>query len=181
MKFIITSAYALCFLFVFAQSDQERIKEVKKNSVYMEFLGRGYFSGNYERSFKENHRVSIGFGWNHHETYLTSEEAFEMGVEGDHEVSPYLSFYSQYSHLFGKNRSKLEIGFGSILTFFDLGRFEFANRLYETESYVSIYPIIGYRFEAYKGFIFMFTFNPIIQIPQGYIWPIPGISVGYRF
>lgn len=155
----------------------------RKNAIYLELAGRGYFSLNYERGWGQHvaNRVSGGFGWNHHETKFTPEEMVEYQLEGDHEVLPYLSFYTQYSHLIGKKRSKLELGAGTILTFLDMARFRWATKLYETESYVNIYPVVGYRFEGYNGFLFMFTFNPIIQIPQGYFWPIPGFSFGYRF
>ena len=156
----------------------------RKHAIYIELAGRGYFSPNYERGWGVNlsNRISGGVGWNHHETTnFTQEEIDKYDLEGDHEVLPYLSVYAQYSRLFGKRRSKFELGAGTVITFLDLVRFRLPTDLYETESIVNLYPVIGYRFEGYNGFLFMFTFNPLIQIPQGYFWPIPGISIGYRF
>jgi len=179
-----------CLIFIvfgsalsFGQDSIAESTKSRNNALYVELAGRGYFSLNYERGWGTNisNRVSGGFGWNHHETLFSSEEVIEYGLESNHEVLPYLSVYLQYSKLIGKKRSKLELGLGTVITFFDLARFKFAKNLYETESYVNLYPIIGYRFEGYNGFLFMFTFNPLIQLPQGYFWPIPGISVGYRF
>jgi len=153
----------------------------RKNALYIEVAGRGYFSLNYERAWHSSNRASFGFGWNHHETNFTPEEVQEYGLESNHENLPYLSFHTQYSKLIGGKRSKFEFGAGTLITFFDLARFKFASKLHETESYVNLYPVIGYRFEGYNGFLFIFTFNPLIQIPQGYFWPIPGISFGYKF
>lgn len=169
--------------FGFGQSDFNNDTVIRKNAIYLELAGRGYFSLNYERGWGNRfaHRVSGGFGWNHHETLFSPEEIEMYQLEGDHEVLPYLSFFAQYSHLFGKKRSKFELGAGTVITFLDLARFRLASHLYETESYVNIYPVIGYRFEGDKGFLFKFTFNPLIQLPQGYFWPIPGISFGYKF
>lgn len=181
MKTLFTTVIILFYgSVIFAQDIPEKAPSGRKNSLYVELAGRGYCSVNYERALQKN-RIGFGFGWNDMETYLDPQEAIAKGVQGDHEASPYLLMNLQYSRLFGSGRSKLELGAGSVLTLFDLERMEFVNKLYESESFLSIYPLIGYRFEGHNGFLFMFTFNPLIQIPQGYFWPIPGISVGYRF
>lgn len=164
----------------FAQEEHSNQKE-RNNHFFLELGGRVYYSLNYEWAWHSSNRVSFGFGWNHLETYLTPQEAIDKNVDGDHEVSPYLLFHIQYAKLIGQKRSKLELGVGTSFTIFDMERKEIANKLYDNASYVWLYPIIGYRYEAYNGFTFLFTFNPIIQIPQGYFWPIPGVSLGYRF
>jgi len=153
----------------------------RNNALYIELAGRGYFSLNYDRSWGNNNRASCGFGWNHMETNLDSLEAIEKEVEGDHEVSPYLLFNMQYSKLIGKGPHYLELGAGAVVTLFDMERGEFANNLYENASYISIYPLVGYRYEGNEGFLFMASFNPLIELPQGYFWPIPGFSFGYKF
>ena len=184
MKVLLTIVFTgLLWCLGHTQSGLVQDTILRKNTVFFELAGRGYFSLNYERAWgtRLSNRVSGGFGWNHHETLFSPEEIEEYELEGDHEVLPYLSFFAQFSRLIGKKRSKLELGAGTVITFLDLARFRFASHLYETESYINLYPIIGYRFEGYNGFLFMFTFNPLIQIPQGYFWPIPGISLGYRF
>lgn len=162
------------------QENNPIIDENRKNSLYIELAGRGYFSLNYDRAWMNKNRVSFGFGWNDMETNLDSTEIIEKGV-GDHEASPYLMLNSQCSRLFGKGPSFLEIGIGTVITLFDLERFRIADNLYANESNFSIYPLIGYRYEGENGLLFLFSFNPVVQIPQGYFWPIPGISLGYRF
>lgn len=179
--FIITILFFVHILHSDAQIDNHKEIDTRNNGLFVELAGRGYYSLNYERQWNNKNALNLGLGWNHMETYLTTQEAIDMNVKGDHEVSPYLLLYTQYSRLFGKKRSFLELGGGAVFTVFDMGRFRFAKDLYSTESYVALYPLVGYRFQGYNGFLFLFSFNPIIQIPQGYIWPIPGISFGYRF
>ena len=175
-------AVVICFVsgIVYGQDPIPEEKDTRNHAVYLELAGRAYLSLNYETGWNA-HRISLGFGFNDFETYLDSLERVEKAIDGDHEVSPYLTVNLQYSYLIGKRRSKLELGIGTVLTAFDLERGEFAHKLYGNESYVSIYPLIGYRYQGPKGFLFMFTFNPLIELSNGTFWPIPGISAGYRF
>lgn len=182
MKYLSITIFLLIYCNVsFGQDSIPTDNGNRKNAVYIELAGRGYFSFNYDRAFGNKNRVSFGFGWNHMETNVDSLKAIENEVVGDHEASPYLVLNTQYSRLIGKGPHYLELGFGTVITLFDLENIGFANNLYEDESILTIYPLIGYRYESSKGLLFMASFNPLIQIPQGYFWPIPGISLGYMF
>jgi hypothetical protein len=182
MKYLLGIIFVIVgYHFSFGQDSISVKLTDRKNALYVELAGRGYFSLNYDRAWGNKNRVSFGFGWNDMETNLDSLEAIEMGVDGDHEASPYLLFNAQYSRLIGKGPHYLELGAGVVVTLFDLERFEFANNLYINQPYISIYPLVGYRYEGIKGLLFMASFNPLIDIPQGTFWPFPGVSLGYRF
>ena len=138
------------------------------NSIFIDLGGNGMFiSANYSRVFIHRPRYFI---------------STQIGV-GKGILFWGMTIPHQITIDFGKNKSFLEAGVGGTFWF---GNFD----LFGTAGKYAIYlvsPILGYRHQFNKGFIFRIYFNPLIPLfgvdeeIRYMIKPYGGISIGYSF
>ncbi len=143
-------------------SDRSR----KKNRIYGELIGSTFGLGlNYERtlvsdsSIELNVRIGVG-------SIIFVSAVPLVGV----------------NMVLGKSKNRLEIGANGVRTY--------AFGIMGGEStYVFVNPVIGYRYQGNDGFIFRFTFSPMIEAYDPDDWvvndrpflPLAGISLGFAF
>jgi hypothetical protein len=139
--------------------------KLRKNSIYGELLGSGFlFSINYEREIhrKDNLQVNfrVGFG---SAIFINAVPLTGLNV------------------LVGRKQNFFELGFNGIRTY----AVDFFGG---SGNYVLGNPVIGYRFQGYKGIIFRASFTPFFQLYDPEDWisdqtfvPFLGLSLGYKF
>lgn len=139
--------------------------KLRKNSIYGELLGSGFlFSINYEREIhrKDNIQVNfrVGFG---SAIFINAVPLTGLNV------------------LIGKRTRFFELGFNGIRTYI----IDFFGG---QGNYILANPVIGYRFQGEKGFIFRASFTPFFQLYDPEDWvpnqtfvPFAGLSLGYKF
>lgn len=139
--------------------------KLRKNSIYGELLGSGFLlSLNYEREIHraENLQVNfrVGFG---SAIFINAVPLSGLNV------------------LVGRKQNFFEVGFNGIRTF----AVDFFGG---SGNYVLGNPVIGYRFQGYKGIVFRASFTPFFQLYDPEDWisdqtfiPFLGLSLGYKF
>jgi len=141
-------------------------------AAYFEFLGRGYYSLNFEMPVGLGNRLSFGISMNDMEVNISDDE---------HDSFSCLIAMGMFSHLFGKGPHYFELGAGLSYTFLDIQNWQFPVDLHESEDPFALNGFAGYRYQGKKGFLFRIGFTPLITIPQGNLWPLGGISAGYSW
>jgi len=131
------------------------------NKIYGELLGSGFgISANYERCVWQDGKVSL---------------SARIGIGSAILINalPILGFNA----CLGKGESKFEVGINA-LRVYSIGILE--------DDYTSLYinPIVGYRFEGRKGFLFRFAFTPFLNTDPNTSFPFfpwLGFSFGGAF
>jgi hypothetical protein len=145
--------------------DTATFNSIPKNSIYFEILGNGFFESlNYERVLisEDRHFITLRTGCGY------------MLLDPYGATIPLM--INNLIHL--SNRRIFEIGFGTTIQYnYLFGRTQYYD--HETPSAFSFTALIGYRFQAYSGFLFRIGFTPFIQ--EGTFGPIFGVSLGYSF
>lgn len=151
------------------QSDTVQLSETNKrgHAAYLELGGFGYLSVNYELQFKLRNIISFALGWND----------LEVKESKGGDSNPFLGVRGMYLHLFGSGPSYFEIGIGAAYGLLDLKYFEIHNEVRESKS--SLNGVIGYRRQGNEGFLFRAGFTPVVT--NGSIYPLIGLSFGYKF
>jgi hypothetical protein len=141
---------------------EKAVSKVAQNKIYGELLGSGFgISANYERCVWQDDVVSIN-------------ARIGIGTAVLINALPILGFNA----CLGKGESKFEIGVNA-LRVYSIG-------LLDGNENTSMYanPIIGYRFESRKGFLFRFAFTPFLNPDPNTEFPFfpwLGISFGGAF
>ena len=165
----------------------DTLPKTGKNIVYMELLGSGFlYSINYERVLwtKEKKAVTARIG-------LSQRGSFYSKKLNELFAPVALSF------LYGKNKSKLELGAGLLAHSNKNGstreEIKEHGESFPLSPPFEVFPIaiIGYRFQPKtKGIVFRASFTPIVDrlFLPGYftynkihIWWWGGMSIGYIF
>jgi len=154
-----------------ADTVQQRDKNELGSAFFLELIGRGYMSLNFEYQLIPKNRLSFGLGWNDMEVNATKG--------GD--AYPFLLLHGLYTYIAGKGPSYFEIGLGATYAFFDIRNFEFHNEFAKGESPFSLNGVVGYRRQIKEGFLFRAGFTPLLQIPGFDFWPLIGLSFGYSW
>jgi len=170
-RFILATVVFFCGLTSSIQSQNDTIRYYYKsekpvatsaqNKIYGELLGSGFgISANYERCVWQDGKVSL---------------SARIGIGSAILINalPILGFNA----CLGKGESKFEIGINA-LRVYNIGILE--------DDYTSLYinPIVGYRFEGRKGFLFRFAFTPFLNTDPNTSFPFfpwLGISFGGAF
>jgi len=129
-------------------------------AVYLELIGKGFFSPNIDFRINNKHRFSIGL------TLL------EYGVGDGDATKLYLSPGIMYYFVNGDGPSFFEVGAGVSTT----SRW---NKDYR-ESRFSLHGVIGYRYQRKDGFLFRAGFTPFYRV-NGVFFPLIGLSFGYSW
>jgi hypothetical protein len=141
---------------------EKAVSKVAQNKIYGELLGSGFgISANYERCVWQDEKVSIN-------------ARLGIGTAVLINALPILGFNA----CLGKGESKFEIGVNA-LRVYSIGLLD-GNE--NTSMYVN--PIIGYRYESRKGFLFRFAFTPFLNPDPNTEFPFfpwLGISFGGAF
>jgi hypothetical protein len=141
---------------------EKAVSKVAQNKIYGELLGSGFgISANYERCVWQDNVVSLN-------------ARLGIGTAILINALPILGFNA----CLGKGESKFEIGVNA-LRVYSIGLLDG----YENKSLYAN-PIVGYRFESRKGFLFRFAFTPFLNPDPNTEFPFfpwLGISFGGAF
>jgi hypothetical protein len=141
---------------------EKAVSKVAQNKIYGELLGSGFgISANYERCIWQDDAVSIN-------------ARIGIGTAILINALPILGFNA----CLGKRESKFEVGVNALRVF--------SIDLFDGNENTSMYanPIVGYRFESRKGFLFRFAFTPFLNPNPNTEFPFfpwLGISFGGAF
>ncbi|MES3016546.1 MAG: hypothetical protein V4721_02155 [Bacteroidota bacterium] len=163
-------------LFYPLQESIAQENEMRRKSVYAEFLGNGGFlTANYDVRLNPGRnnglgvRAGIGFGGFH---FLNSDPYWVNSIKSG---TKYTSIPLQLNYIWGKRRSGLEAGLGITP--------EFTLNKKGTDPAVQVTGLLnlGYRLQPLdNGLSFRIVASPGIY--QGRVFPIgAGISLGYSF
>ena len=176
-----------------AQEKEEGIAARPVRSLSAEFLGAHTVGGvNYDARLRGNaglgYRIGLGYagGGSNGSYFLGNGEQRIHGVEIPLEVN----------YLFGKKRSKLEVGLGSSLGYYRVKNewtSAFPNAQGQYEEYRErdnrfgylMFANVGYRLQPVKGFMFRvgltpsWTFGGKNALSRGHLYPYLGF--GYAF
>lgn len=134
-------------------------------ALFIELIGKGYYSANVDFRIKNNHRFSAG---------ITSidYQVFDNSLGNENEVHNFWSPSLMYYSLFGNGPSFFEVGAGMSISL---------NQKWEyLKSPMDLHGVIGYRRQKENGFLFRAGFTPFIQLPDEF-WPLIGFSFGYSW
>jgi hypothetical protein len=158
MKKLSISIILMSFVFIGFSQLNTGSESPKRNSVYLEVYGQGYYNSIcFDRLYNMNKKVKTSVTaaltlvpyFSRHNDYL-----FVIGVP----VS--------YNWLFGKRKSHLELGLGltvSSQTYNDFYLSETGARM--TTNYIYLTPKIGYRFQKPQGgFFFRACLTPLYDL-----------------
>ena len=158
----------VCLLHMNAQTGTEDMPEPKKNSIYLEGLGNGfYYSVNYDHLFSMKNNPKIGVGTRIGISYGTYKWIF--GMRFTLTTLPAEIYFS-----YGK-KSCLELGLGYTTVFEEyISVFEENNR----EGIITFRS--SYKYRGPKGFIFGVGVLAHMD-SYGIIFPYPHLSIGFSF
>ena len=134
-------------------------------ALFVEGIGKGYFSLNADFPLAFHHRVSVGF------------------TQMDYDTEPYENYLPgplgattaglMYYYLYGKRKSFLELGAGfSLFHRWDLD--------YLKDSPPTWHGVIGYRYHKKNGMLFRAGFTPFKRVNSWFL-PLFGVSLGYSW
>jgi len=136
-------------------------------AVYIEVMGKGFFSANIDLSIGPKSRLTWGL------TILDHE--FEKDEYEEHYPTQTLPTPSlMYLHLFGKERHYLEAGLG--LSVSPVPWRTYSNN----DSALSLHGCLGYRFQTSNKFFFRAGFTPFYRVKWAFL-PLVGVSLGYSW
>jgi hypothetical protein len=156
----------ILLLFVCALSFAQE-KETPKTAVYIELVGKGFFSANVDFPIGQKSRITLGLTMLDHEF---AKEEFE--TEYPTLTLPTPSF--MYLHLFGQERHYFEAGLGFSISPVPWKEYS------ENDSAVSIHACLGYRYQVSKRFFFRAGLTPFYRIKWAFL-PLAGVSLGYSW
>ena len=129
------------------------------NAVFIELVGKGYYSANIDFRIKNNHRLSIGLTALDYDYY---DEEIGHGTETSH-LSPGVMYY----YLKGKGPSYLEFGAGISISPRLNVDYQYSEPGEGPNEYsdhpLSLHGVIGYRYQKQNGLIFRGGFTPFLQ------------------
>jgi hypothetical protein len=153
-----------------------------KNVLYIEGLGNaGVYSLNYERSFKENVNVRIGFGYSE----IVGETTVSDTIVGQRKEKVNVRFGASpvmVNYFIGKGDHKIEIGGGITLFVISAQSSEISSNGLKFKAGVLSFltGTIGWRYQPKGGgLVFKVAFTPFYNFSK--VLPFGGISVGYAF
>ena len=134
-------------------------------ALFIELIGKGYYSANIDFRIINNHRFSVG---------ITSIDylVYDNSLGNENEVHNFWSPSLMYYSLIGNGSSFLELGAGMSISL---------NRKWEyLKTPMNLHGVIGYRRQKENGFLFRAGFTPFIQLPDEFC-PLIGFSFGYSW
>ncbi len=134
-------------------------------AAFVEFLGKGYISGNIDFRIADEHRAGFGLTQLDYRVYDTT-------LGNANEVHDYLCPGFMYYFNVGKNKNYLELGAGA--------SFSLSRKWEYLDSPVTIHAVIGYRRQIKNRFLFRAGFTPLLQPPSEFL-PLVGVSFGYSW
>jgi hypothetical protein len=144
----------------YAQQDTELGR-----AVYVELVGKGFFSANVDLPISNNGRLTLGLTMLDHEF---SKEEFEE----EYPVQTLPTPSVMYFHLFGKEKHYFEAGFG--LSVSPVPWKEYS----ENDSVLSLHGCLGYRYQKPNAFFFRAGLTPFYRVNWAFL-PLVGVSFGY--
>jgi len=152
------------------ESDERDFTGQPGTALFMEILGKGYYSANADFRITDHQRFSIGIT---SLDYDVVNESAPDETEPDNYPSPGVMYY----YLAGHNRSRLELGAG-------ISTSPLLNKTYHSEFHsdhpLSLHGVIGYRYQKKNGLLFRAGFTPFFR-PRVWILPLAGLSLGYSW
>jgi len=185
LRLIIVLAMSFTSSYISAQDtvkypDTTNSRKININNLYIEFLGQGIWSLNYERVLQKKSPLAFRGGL----SYIYIQESSGQGQIPDYHI---LVVPLSFSLLFGKKNSFLETGMGvSYVNTMQAG--------YAATTLIMGNIIVGYRRQVRKGLLFRISYTPIIYLysdeymdSKHYAFGISGVllwgglSIGYSF
>ena len=195
-KKLMTLLLAMCLMGgVVAQA-----QDAPERSLSLELFGAQNTVGiNYDSRFKGNHglgyRVGVGYGYSETSTIASSSYALQ-GIAVPIEIN----------YLFGKDRHKLELGFGTSLGYYYekchvwtsvgpapgdvsggppyFGYADYYKKVTHNSFGYFVFGNIGYRLQTNRGFLFRAGMTPSFNFGDKYgihrKWYYPYVSFGWR-
>ena len=195
-KKLMTLLLAMCLMGgVVAQA-----QDAPERSLSLELFGAQNTVGiNYDSRFKGNHglgyRVGVGYGYSETSTIASSSYALQ-GIAVPIDIN----------YLFGKDRHKLELGFGTSLGYYYekchvwtsvgpapgdvsggppyFGYADYYKKVTHNSFGYFVFGNIGYRLQTNRGFLFRAGFTPSFNFGDQYgihrKWYYPYVSFGWR-
>ena len=150
----------------FSQNDKKDTDLGK--AAYIELVGKGFFSANFDFSLGQNNRMTIGLTALDHEFAKTdpANENFPTKTL----PTPSLMLFK----LYGKEKHYFEAGIGLSISPV------FWKEYSKNDSFLSLHGNLGYRYQASNQIFFRAGLTPFYRVRWAFL-PLAGISIGYSW